>query len=196
MRRDPRELRRTLTHLAASAGGLFTASQALTAGYSYPSQHFHVRQGDWIRLDRGIYQLAGWPVDGRPDLVRWTLWSGGRGVISHDSALAIHDLGDVMPARTHMTLPPGVRKRTAALVLHRGVIPETDIEHRHGYQVTTPLRSLIDSAADHLEVDHLARAIGDASDRGLVTPARLRAEASATPASVPPIELALCQIGA
>lgn len=30
--------------------------------------------------------------------VRWTLWSGGRAVVSHESALAFHELGDVTPA--------------------------------------------------------------------------------------------------
>ena len=194
MRRNPRELRQGLARLAASTGGLFTASQALTVGYSYPSQHFHVHQGDWIRLDRGIFQLVDSPVDGRPDLIRWTLWSGGRGVISHDSALAIHELGDVMPARTHMTVPPGVRKRSSALTLHRGVLLEAEIEHHDGYRVTAPLRSLIDAAADHLEIDHLSRAIEDALDRGLVTRGGLRAAASGRPPSVRPVDLALRQI--
>lgn len=194
MRRDPGELRRILTRLAGTHAGLFTAAQALGAGYSYPAQHSHVQHGDWIRVDRGIFRLADWPTDGRPDLVRWTLWSDGAAIVSHDSALAIHELGDVVPARTHVTLPPGSRRRSRALVIHHAAIPASDVEDHGGYRVTRPLRSIVDVAADHLEVDLLAGAVDDALRRNLVTADQLRAAATAHPAAGPSLLLALGQL--
>ena len=92
MRRDPLELRRALTRVARQQAGYFTAAQALDTGYSYPSQRYHTQRGDWVRVDRGIYRLPEWPATQHEDLARWTLWSRGRGVVSHETALAVHEL--------------------------------------------------------------------------------------------------------
>lgn len=154
--------------VAASQGGHFTAADALSVGYSYPAQAYHVERGDWIRVGRGIYRVADWPIDPNADLVRWSMWSRGLGVISHESALAVHDLGDVMPALVHLTVPPSFRGRAAGVVLHRAALPEQDIEEHAGFRVTTVVRSLLDSAASGMEPDRLGQAIDDAVRRGAV----------------------------
>jgi predicted transcriptional regulator of viral defense system len=177
VRQDPAELRRTLSRVAAAQSGHFTSAQARAAGYSYPAQHYHVRRGGWQRLDRGIYRLADWPAGEHDDLVRWTLWSRGRGVVSHESALSVHDLGDVMPARVHLTVPPGFRSRAPGVVLHRGELPAAEVEEHEGFRVTSPLRSILDVAAGHINADQLARVTQEAVARGLTSPGRLRAEA-------------------
>ena len=193
MRRDPSDLRKSLTRVAASQTGYFTAGQALHVGYSYPSQHYHVQRGDWTRVDRGIYRFADWPVGQQADLVRWTLWSRGRGVVSHESALSIHELGDVMPTRIHLTVPPTFRSRSRAVVLHRAALLPHDVEEHTGFRVTTPGRTLLDVAAASMEVDRLAQAIRDAMDRGLVIRQRLRDDTVRVPGSSDPIRLALAQ---
>jgi len=81
------------------------------------------------------------------DLVRWTLWSRGLGVVSHDTAISIHDLGDVNPRRVHLTLPPGFRAKADGVVLHHGELGEGDTWAREGYRITTPFRTAIDAAA-------------------------------------------------
>lgn len=128
-------------------------------------------------MDRGIYRLPEWPLGSHDDLVRWTLWSRHRAVVSHQSALAVHELGDVMPARVHLTVPPGFRAQSPAVVLHTAELDATDAEQREGFSVTTPLRSIFDTAAAGIETDHLARVIEDALQRGLASPALLRARA-------------------
>lgn len=85
------------------------------AGYSDSRFAYHVRKGNWIREGRRIYRLANYPLGERPDLVYWSLWSTNRqgkiqGVFSHQTALAIHELSDVMPAKYHMTVPKGFRR--------------------------------------------------------------------------------------
>jgi predicted transcriptional regulator of viral defense system len=177
MRRDPLELRRALTRIAAQQAGHFTAGQALEVGYSYQVQWYHVRRGEWLRVDRGIYRLSDWPTGKHEDLVRWTLWSRGRAVISHETALAVHELGDVMPARIHLTVPSSFQMRAPAVVIHKALLEPSDIEQFEGFSVTTPVRSILDSAATGMEVDQLARTIRDAIDRGLLTASSLRAKA-------------------
>src|SRR2546428_5990833 len=126
--RDRIELRKRLTALAGPQSGYFTAQQALKIGYSYPAQRYHADRGNWTRVDRGIFRLPEWPTGQHDDLVRWTLWSRHRAVVSHETALAVHGLGDVNPARIHLTVPPGFRARPHGVVLHTGAVPTSDLQ--------------------------------------------------------------------
>lgn len=161
--------------MAAEQAGYFSAAQALEKGYSYPAQRYHVERGSWTRVDRGIFRLPEWPSSPHEDLVRWTLWSRHRAVVSHATAVAVHELGDVMPSRVHLTVPPGFRARAAGVVLHTGTLSASDIEHREGFSVTTPLRSILDTATYGIEIDHLARVVQEAVQRGLTSHEQLRA---------------------
>lgn len=175
--RDRIDLRRRLLATAARQSGYFTAGQAIEAGYSYPAQRYHAQRGNWLRIDRGIFRLPEWPVGAREDLVRWSLWSRGRAVVSHETALSVHELGDVDPARIHLTVPRNFRQSDPAVVLHRGDLLPADVEEHDGFRLTTPLRSLLDVAAGDLDLDQLARAIKEAIERGLLTRRMLLARA-------------------
>ena len=166
---DRTDLRRRLLALAARQSGYFTAAQALDVGYSYPAQRYHAQRGNWLRVDRGIYRLPEWPTGPREDLVRWSLWSRGRGVVSHETALSVHELGDVDPAHVHLTVPPNFRQKDSSLVIHRAEVPDREVEEHDGFRVTTPLRSLLDVAAGELDLDQLAQAIEEALAGGMIT---------------------------
>lgn len=176
---DRRDLRRQLVALAGGQGGYFTAAQAKEVGYSYQAQAYHRQAGNWVQIDRGIFRLLEWPPTEHDDLIRWTLWSGGRAVISHESALAIHGVGEFEAPRLHLTVPPGFRKDDDALFIHKATLPEEDIEQRAGFWITTVTRSLIDVAALAPDQDQLARAIEDALALGNMTTRRLRSRAEA-----------------
>ena len=148
--------------------GYFTAAQARGAGYSYSAQTYHRNRGNWDRIDYGLYRLPEWPIGKHDDLVRWYLWSRQRAVVSHESALSVHELGDVSPTRVHLTVPPGFGQEAQGAVLHVADLPESDVEIQEGFKVTTPLRSLLDGAAGDLDGDQLERVIRDAIDSGLV----------------------------
>lgn len=173
-RTDSRELRARLQRLAAPQGGYFTARQALEAGYSYPAQHYHSQQGAWERVDRAIYRLHGWPLPEHPELIRWALWSRGEGIVSHQSALSVHELGDFMPAVVHLTLPEGTRRKAPGVVVHGAELAEADVESREGFNVTSPERSLLDVAASGVEPDQLGTAVEEAAERGLASTQGLR----------------------
>ena len=174
-----KDLRRKLVAIAGSQAGYFSAGQALEAGYSYPAQRYHAVHQNWLRVGRGIFRLPEWPSSAHEDLVRWTLWSRRKGVVSHESALAVHALGDVNPERVHLSVPPGFRAKAEEVVLHRVVVEPTERQEHSGFWVTTPLRSLVDVASGSLDLDQVATAVAEALQRGLVTARRLRATADA-----------------
>lgn len=156
-------------------GGYFTAKQARGAGYDYPHLAYHLRAGNFERVGHGLYRIPTIPVDPRDELIRLSLWSRDRsdnplGVVSHVSALELHDLSDLIPAMVHLTVPVNFRKRAPrGVVLHRATMPAKAIEARAGFQVTTPLRTLLDVAADpSVPDDQLQQALSDALARGLV----------------------------
>jgi predicted transcriptional regulator of viral defense system len=164
-----------LLECASLQAGYFTAKQAERAGYSYRLHAYHADTGRWQKIERGVFRLRNFPVAQRDDLIRWSLWSRNRKdepqfVVSHETALAIHELGDVMPAKLHFSVPPGFRKKVPKnIVLHKtkGLNPR-DIEAREGFSVTSPLRTLMDAAESDLDENELAKALRGAMDQGLV----------------------------
>jgi hypothetical protein len=152
-----------------------------------------VNRGNWLQADRAILRLRDWPTSEHEHLVRWSLWAKGAAVVSHDTALALHDLGDANPARVHLTVPPGFRRRARALVLHAAELPERDIETWEGFRVTTPLRSVTDAAgAARLDLDQLATAIDDSFRRSAFSrPALVDRTYELEPAAALAIERAL-----
>jgi predicted transcriptional regulator of viral defense system len=171
-----RDLRRRLFETAAGQGGYFTAAQAKEIGYSYQAQAHHVTAGNWLRIDRGVFRLAEWIPGVHDELARWTLWSRGRGVVSHETALSVHGIGELESGRIHLTVPPGFTMRHRAVALHFADLPKADIVPMAGFTVTSPARTIID-VAPSIDQDQLARVIDDARNAGLVTSRKLRARA-------------------
>jgi len=180
---DRRDLRRRLFGLATQQGGYFSAAQAKAIGYSYQAQAHHVAAGNWHRIDRGLFRLAEWVPEPFDDLRRWTVWSTGRAVVSHETALSVHGLGEFESPRVHLTAAPGFTKRDDALVIHRSVLDVSDVLEQAGFRVTTATRSIIDVAAAGADEDQLARAITEAVDAGLATVKQLRIRAEAVDAT-------------
>lgn len=172
-----RDRRRSLFDLAAGQRGHFTAAQARNLGYSYQAQAHHVAAGNWLRVDRGLFRLADWVPGLHDELARWTLWSRGRAVVSHETALSVHGIGEFESPRVHLTVPPGFTMRHEAVILHHGDPPAADTADHGGFRVTSPARSLIDVAASAPDEEQLARAIDEARRRGMLSLRRLRAQA-------------------
>ncbi len=174
MKRDPRETERVLMEIVREQGGYFTAAQALSVGYTYRQQNYHKNRGNWMYIDHGVYRLRNYPESEHEDLIRWSFWSRNRrgefqATVSHDTALAIHELGDAMPGKIHLTVPPGFRKKAlGGCILHTARLDPHDIEHHHGFNVTTPLRTLLDVADSPLSQDLFENAVRDALKRGMV----------------------------
>jgi hypothetical protein len=100
-----------------------------------------------------------------------------KGVLSHETALSIHNLTDVLPAKIHLTVPEdfGVRETPPVLVLHRNNLAPSEIEQRAGYRVTSVLRTFLDLAAGGtLSKDVLVQGIFQAVERGTLTIEQVR----------------------
>ena len=189
MPHSSRETARSLFAKALEQGGYFTAKQAREAGYDYPHLDYHVSAGNFERVEHGLYRLISLPPGEHDDLVRLTLWSRDRqdepqAVVSHESALVLHDLSDLLPAEIHLTVPPTFRKAPpAGCVLHKARLAPKDIEERAGFRVTVPLRTLLDVAASGAPEEQLQKAVADALARGLVRRNKLLEAARKSPRS-------------
>lgn len=158
--------------------GYFTAKQAADAGYQLGSQAHHVKSGNWVRVERGIYRLVQFPQSAEEQLVIYALWSRNRagepeGVYSHQTALSIHELSDVNPAKLHMTVPVSFRRQAKPpklLVLHWAGLEEKEVEQRQGFAVTRPLRAIADLAAtESVSRDIVEQALTEGRQRGIIT---------------------------
>jgi len=168
-----------LFDVAVGQQGYFTYKQAIEAGYLPSSTIFHVKAGNWIKEKvRGVYRLAQFPPQDRPDLVLWALWSANRkgvvqGVYSHETALSIYELTDAMPAKYHITVPQSFRKSSAIphnIALHRGSIRPQDIRNMQGYLVTTPAKTICDMLeSGTMHTRDIMAALKQAQKSGLVT---------------------------
>lgn len=176
---DRRELRRRLFARAAEQAGYFTAAQAKAIGYSYQAQAHHVGAGNWLRIDRGLFRLAEWVPDLHDYLARWALWSKGRGVVSHETALSVHSIGEFESRRVDLTVPPGFTMRDRAVKLHYADLPPSDVLQYTGFRITNPTRSIIDVASLAPDEEQLDRAIAEAKERGMISIRTLRSRAEA-----------------
>lgn len=177
MAQQRKENARRLYEIAETQAGFFTTKQAKAAGYAENTHPYHVHAGNWVREHRGIYRLSRFPQNDRPDLMLWWLWSKNReglsqGVYSHETALSLHDLTDLMPSKLHMTVPKSFRRNSRIprqLVLHYADIPNKDTEMLHGVRVTRPLRTILDLLlADHLPASTLRNGLREGLQRGLI----------------------------
>ncbi len=179
MSRSARDAARSLRAISQEQGWYFTAKQASRLGYDYPHLAYHVSTGAFVRVDHGLYRLAAMPRPENEEFIRLSFWSRNRSdqpqaVVSHESALVLHDLTDLLPGRIDLTVPPGFRKvPPTGCVLHRAVLSEADVEDRIGFKTTTPLRTLLDVAAGTTSQEQLEIAAREALERGLVRKSKL-----------------------
>ena len=171
-RSGQQERQSVLFALSDAQGGYFTAQQALNLGFSYPNQHHHKTSGAWLPAGHGLYRLRDYPITEHEQLARLTLWSRDRqgttpAVVSHETALALHGVSDILPAEVHLTVPLGFRKPApAGVILHRATVPPGDAEERHGFNLTSLPRTLVDLLRPDFPSEHLLRALQVAVTEG------------------------------
>lgn len=166
-----------LYHLAEQQAGYFTARQAARAGFSWERLTDYSKNGRFQRVARGIYRLAQFPSSRFEDLFVAWLKCGAKSAISHESALALYDLSDVLPGEVHVTVPRTASRRRKGICLHTNRLRPADVVKREGLPVTSVPRTIADVARAGLSEDHVGRAIQDALQRGLTTQQALLAEA-------------------
>lgn len=163
---------------AEAQAGYFTATQARRAGFSHALLSYHVQTGLFERVHPGIYRLRRFPASAHEDLFVAWLRAGPHSVISHDSALALYELSDLLPDAIHVTVPRTASRRHSGLRLHTNRLEPGDVTHYAGLPTTTVARTITDLAASGLSEELILQAVEEALRRGLTTTDQLRVAAS------------------
>lgn len=162
-----------LFETASSQDGHFTTAQAAAAGYSPQLLAKYLASGRVVRVRRAVYRLVHFPAGDHEDLTVTWLWSRQAGVFSHETALALHDLSDALPAKIHMTLPMGEehsrREVPRGLVLHFADLKDRDRTWFGAVPVTTPTRTLVDCIDADVAPALVRQATEEGIARGLLT---------------------------
>lgn len=173
-----------LYQIAVGQQGHFTSQQADEAGVSNELLRHHVRTGRLIRVHRGVYRFRDFPPTPREHVVAaWLAAGKDLAVISHESALELLELTDVIPFGVHLTVPRRARytRSVPGVVLHTTVheIDGSDILPIDGLPVTSVERTISDVATAGLSPEHVHSAVIQALEEGITTESALR-QAAAT----------------
>lgn len=163
-----------LYEVASEQGGYFTAAQARHCGFSRANLSHHVRAGRYLRLRRGLYRLREYPSSPREDVLSaWLAFGRDAAVVSHESALDLLGLSDVVPEQVHVTISRARRGRSKlpGVRVHTTTLPPApdEIMQVEGVRITAPARSIADVAAAGASPEHVVAATRQALVRGMVT---------------------------
>lgn len=172
-----------LFNVASGQAGYFTAEQARGCGYSRALLSHHSKTGRFIRVRHALYRLHEYPSSPREHVLAAWLAAGKEvAVVSHESALDLLDLSDIIPDAVHLTVPrshrslpsiPGVKIHTT----ERPVGP-SERQVRDGMVVTSAVRSILDAAQKGAGPDQIELAVAQAVERGLANEGEMRRAAS------------------
>lgn len=177
----PRDvIARLLYDTAEAQDGYFSTRQAEEAGVSRVTLAKAAHRGSLERASRGVYRFTRFPVlSANAQLWEGVLWPHVRtrqnGTLSHYTALLLHGLSDVNPAKVHITLPRAFRQTRRPppwLVVHNADLDDEDVVFVDNLPVTSVPRTLYDIAklGDHVA---FADAVRDAQQRDIKLPKEL-----------------------
>ncbi len=125
-------------------------------------------------LGHGLYRMPLVPVTQLDAYMEAVLWTGQRGVLSHETALDLHELCDVNPSAIHVTVPSGFRTRKAIpeiYRLHRFELASAEVGWYEDIPIVTPERAILGGIEQALGWQLIDQAIDTARARGLITKA-------------------------
>jgi len=157
--------------------GYFTAAQAQRVGFSWERLSNTVKSGKFQRVAQGVYRLVQFPGSPHEDLFIAWLVTGPNSTISHESALALYDLSDVLPGEVHVIVPRTASRRRKHIHLHTNHLEPDEITTRGGLPVTTVARTIADVASSGLAEEQVYQEIREALRRGLVSREELLTQA-------------------
>ncbi len=174
---------RGLFALSSEQAGYFTSAQAHVHGYSPQLLGYHAERGRFERVRRGLYRLRDYPSSSREEVMAAWLAAGRESaVVSHESALELLGLSDVVPATIHLLVPRGRRwlRALPGVTVHTTAddLAPDEIVTRQGLRITAPMRTILDVADSGTAPEQVIMAVGQAQARGMITVARLREAAA------------------
>lgn len=172
-----------LFEIASEQGGFFTSKQARTCAFSWALLSHHAKAGLFNRVRRGLYRFRDYPSSPREDvLAAWLAVGKSQAVVSHESALDLLGLTDVIPSAVHLTVPRTRRNLPSILgaKIHTSVRPmrTEDRVVRDGMTATSATRSILDAAETGTAPEQIVMAVTQAINRGMATTQQLQREAN------------------
>lgn len=176
-----------LADLATEQWGLVTTAQARSVGVSPQTVARLTDRGALERMTHGVYRVTGTPPSSFDGLrAAWLTLDPARRVgdrlrdetpvvVSHRSAAAIHELGDLEADEFEFTSGERKQSRRPDTHIHRGQVGAGEWTVVDGLPVTTVIRTVTDLAAAHVDGGHLASVVRDALTRQQVDDQRLAA---------------------
>lgn len=144
-------VKNSLKSIANNQRGYFSTQQAISAGYISQNHSYHVKTGNWEKIDRGIYKLPGYENTLESNFVRWSLWALGYSknriiVVSHESALNYYGLMDSTSSKVHLSVCAGrfTKMEPQECSFHFQYLNRREYSIARGYNITTPFRTLYD----------------------------------------------------
>jgi predicted transcriptional regulator of viral defense system len=158
-----------LLYLAAAQHGYFSTAQAAAAGISRRALVDRVRRGVIERVAHGVYRLAGTPASQLDGFYAFSV-EAPSATFSHDTALELYGVSDVLPRTVHVTVPPGSGlKPRPGYTIHRSAIGPAERVLRDGVWVTSLARTLVDCAREGTDPDQLVAALAEGRERAMLT---------------------------
>lgn len=167
-----------LWEIAHAQAGHFTTRDAKDCRISSALLSQNVRSEVVVGVERGIYRFKTFPLHPQASLVvRW-LWTGREGIFSHETALSLHGLSDILPNFTVMSVPQSWARRRVrvpeGVELRPAAWSDAEVEWVGAVPATSPLRTVVDCAQVGVSRDLVDEAIAQGILRGMFTRARLR----------------------
>lgn len=157
--------------------GFVTSDDARSLGIDEKRLVDMERRGTLERVARGLYRFKVIPYTGREHLMEAVLWPRRtRGVLSHDTALELHELCDINPTKIHITVPRRYRINRdipSPYAIHHRDLADSDRTLIEGIPVVTPAQAIEDAIATYVDPKLIDQAIDTARRRGLIRGAAL-----------------------
>jgi predicted transcriptional regulator of viral defense system len=130
------------------------------------------RRGLADRLGYGVYRMTIIPPGERDEYMYAAVWPDGRGVLSHETALDLHDLCDVNPNHIDITVPKTYRTHRQVprtYRLHPADLPSGEITYLEGLPIVTAARAIAECIRAGLRPTLVDQAIDTAERQAMIT---------------------------
>lgn len=161
-----------LLEVAGTQRGFLTPADAEALDINPVELRKMARRGRLEHVAHGVYRFTAFPRAPHDEMLEAVLWCGGRGVVSHESALDLLDLCDVNPTRVHITVPPAYRPRRRdgqMYRVHREALDENQVDVVAGIPVVTAAKAIEQAAAAGVDPRLVEQAVHTARRRDLIS---------------------------
>ena len=146
-----KELDRKLRKLSGKQHGCFTAAQAVETGYADSVHLYHVKNGQWIRVFRGVYRFADAPKTPAARCMAALLWTRDKngkiqGFLSKETADSLRSSSLSVDQPIQILVPRGFRRSSDVPEGIQISIAENDKHNTskiNGLSIQNPAREIV-----------------------------------------------------